>query len=72
MRGLCNHDRRNRLQETGHDIIFILLDGVYHWESFQAKGPVSVWCEEQLDYTFAGTGKSEVEREKGRREAQAH
>jgi hypothetical protein len=31
-----------------------------------------VWCEERLDYTFAGIGKSEVEREKGRREAQAH
>jgi len=40
--------------------------------SFQAKGPVSMWCEEQLDYTFAGIGKSEVEREKSRREAQGH
>ena len=70
MSALCNHDRHNRLQEAGHDIIFVLLGGVCHWESFQAKGPVSVWCEEQLDYTFAGNGKSEVEHEKGRREAQ--
>src|SRR6266850_7116992 len=70
--GAIDYDRRDRLQEAGHDIIFVLLNGVCHWESFQAKGPVSVWCEEQLDYTFAGIGKSEVEPVKGRREAQVH
>lgn len=55
--GAINHDRRDRLQETGHHIIFVLLDGICHLESFQAKGPVSVWCEEQLDYTFGGGWK---------------
>jgi hypothetical protein len=52
-------------------VVFVLLDGVRHWESFQVKGPI-VWCEVQLDYTFGDSGKSEVERGKGGQEAQVH
>jgi hypothetical protein len=36
--GAIDYDRRSRLQEAGHDVMFVLLNGVCHWESFRAKG----------------------------------